>query len=470
MKLKLAFLCLIVFSSHASAEQDTLLYLYEPTLSPQQQDVLDRMINHASNAEFEVASTLSESLLEAHQVEREHNLVLYGQLMINHGIIRSAALDYEQGLVAIEDGLGHLEHNRNPFSPALVRGIMAKAITEFYLNLSERAKDTFRRAQHILHRNKGVYDSAQLQVISWLTKTSLKQGEVLAADREQRFSLRVAEQAFGPKSVELIPFLNNLGAYFASRGSTIPPMMESKARLQRDLLFRRSINMYQRAVAIIEQNFGEDDIRLVMPLRGLANARILQITNRKYAEAALTRSLEIVNSHPGSDLTERAQAMVDLADLYTITMDEKASDLYQQAWDLLQDNEQTQNLAKQMFASPQRLFPSRSGALYLDRRPDAAEAGDDLFVRIEYTVTDQGKVSHVKVLEKNVPNEQVRMLRYGIRNAKLRPKIDDGAIVATEGLTFYQPYEVFKGISDSRLNEVDETLVAPASAPHKQMY
>ncbi|SVE15652.1 uncharacterized protein METZ01_LOCUS468506, partial [marine metagenome] len=129
-----------------------------------------------------------------------------------------------------------------------------------------------------------------------------------------------------------------------------------------------------------------------------------------------------------------------------------------------------QNLAKQMFGSPQRLFPSRNGALYLDRRPDAAEAGDDLFVRIEYTVTDQGKVSHVKVLEKNVPNEQVRMLRYGIRNAKFRPRIDDGEILATEGLTFYQPYEVFKGDSNSRPNQMDEVLVAPASAPKKQMY
>jgi len=247
-------------------------------------------------------------------------------------------------------------------------------------------------------------------------------------------------------------------------------MLDTNARLQRDLLFRQSTNLYQRAVAIIERNFGDEDIRLVKPLRGLANARILQVTSRKNAEAALVRSLEIVNSHPGSDLTDRTQAMVDLADLYTSTMDDKAPVLYVEAWQLLQENDQTREVAKQMFNSPQRLFPHQNETLYLDRRPDAAEADDELFVRIEYTVTDRGKVSHVNVLEKNVPNEQVRMLRYRLRNAKFRPRIADGETVTTEDLIFHQSYEVLKRTNKSSATQVDDdALVAPESAPHKQM-
>ena len=469
MKKKLIFVCMILLSCQAYGDKEILLYLYEPVLNPEQEKVFTQVIGHTNNEELVAATRLSMDLLEALKSEKEQNRKVYGQLMINHGIIQSAGLDYEQGLIAINEGLGHLEHRRGPFSRLLVSGIMAKAITELSLNRLESAEDSFRRAQHVLHRDQGVYDAAQLPVISWITKTNLKQGEVLSADREQRFSLRVAERTFGPKSVEMIPFLNNLGAYFATRGSTIPQLMETNARLQRDLLFRQSINLYQRAILIIEQNFGEDDIRLVRPLRGMANARILQVNNRKYAEAALMRSLTIIDSHAGADLTDRTQAMVDLADLYTITLNEKASNLYLEAWQLLQENEQTQNLAKQMFGSPQRLFPRRNEMLYLDRRPDAAEEGEELFVKIEYTVTDRGKVSDVKVLEKNVPNDQVRMLRYRLRNAKFRPRIEGGEIVATEDLKFYQPYEVLKRAKNSGREQVDEELVAPESAPRKQM-
>ena len=453
-----------------AADEDVLLYFYEPGLSLEHQETFSRMVNHANNAEFARARTHSERLIAAHEAAEEHNRELYGKLLINHGIIDSADFAYEQGLASINDGLRHLEHKQNPFTTDLLRGLMAKAISEFSMDLTEDAEDTFRRAQHIVHRNQGVYSSGQLAVISWLTKTNLKRGEVLAADREQRFTLRVAEQAFGAESVDMIPFLNSLGAYFASRGSTIPPLMPSGARLQRDLLFRRSVNLYQRAVDIIEANFGEDDIRLVKPLRGLANARLLQITNRKYAEAALTRSFGIIDSHPGSDLTDKAQAMIDLGDFYTITMDTRAAPLYLQAWNLLQEDPQTRDLAMQLFDIPARLFPRSSPTLFLDRRPDAAEEDEDLYVKLEYAVTSVGKVKSVKVLEKNVPNEQVRILRYGLRNAIFRPRIEEGNLVNTEGLVLYQPFEVFRKVNNSQPSPVDNGLLgSPESAPHKQM-
>ena len=174
MKIKLAFLCVIFLSCHASGDKEVLLYLYEPTLSPQQEKVFDQVISQANNGDLVKATITSQELLETLQNEKEQNRKVYGQLIINHGIIRSADLDYEQGFLSINEGLEYLEHHRNPFSPLLVRGIMAKAITELSLDRLENAEDPFRRAQHIWHRDQGVYDSAQLPVISWITKTNLK--------------------------------------------------------------------------------------------------------------------------------------------------------------------------------------------------------------------------------------------------------------------------------------------------------
>ena len=76
----------------------------------------------------------------------------------------------------------------------------------------------------------------------------------------------------------------------------------------------------------------------------------------------------------------------------------------------------------------------------------------------------------VKVLEKNVPNEQVRILRYGLRNAIFRPRIEEGNLVDTEGLVLYQPFEVFRKVNNAQPSPVDTDLLgSPESAPHKQM-
>lgn len=438
------FITLLILSiPMADAEEQAVEYLYKPALADRQELLLDRILVHARNGEYGHALTLSQSLLEETDSFRLDSPSVFGQVLVNHGIIQSAAGEYDLGLPLVDSGLAHMERTTNPFSKSLINGLMAKGLTQIAMGKHEEAEDSFRRVQHIMHRQDGVYAAEQIPVIDWLTKTSLKRGSLTAADREQRFSLRVSEKVYGAESVELLPVLSRLGAYFASRGSTISVLAEMDLRLQRDMLFKSSVDSYLRAVAIIEQNFGENDLRLVQPLRGLANARMLQITNRKYAEEALVRSLSIVEANPDSDLTDRAQALVDLGDLYTITSDQRASAIYLRAWDLLQASAESQSLANAFFETPLRLFPRETPILYLNRRPDATERGEPLFVELGYNVNTMGKVTGVKVLEKNVPNEQVRLLRHNLKSARYRPRILDAEIQDTEGLSLYQSYEIY---------------------------
>ena len=451
--LVLTLTCL--FSLPLAADQDALEFLYEPKLEQKQRLLLDRIVTHARNAEFDYALTLSQTLLEQAESLRESRAIAFGQILVNHGIIQSVADDYSRGLTVIERGLALIEQRSNPFSTVLINAVMAKALTEYSLEKTTEAQDSFRRAQHIMHRNEGVYAADQIQIIDWLTKVNLKHGNLSGADREQRFSLRVAEQVYGPDSIELLPILNRLGGYFATRGSTIPPMVPTEARLKRDLLFKYSVDMYYRAVSIIEQNFGENDLRLVQPLRGLASARMLQITNRRDAEAALERSFNIIQSNPDSDTTDRAQALIDLGDLYIITSDIRAADIYLQAWDMLQESADTLEVANAFFGAPVRLFPRATAVLYLERQPDAAEEGDPLFVNLEFTVNSDGKVSRVQVLEKNVPNEQVRLVRQRIRAARYRPRIVDAEIVDTQGLMLHQPFKVLNQKPTSSASDTD---------------
>ena len=109
----------------------------------------------------------------------------------------------------------------------------------------------------------------------------------------------------------------------------------------------------------------------------------------------------------------------------------------------------TRSLAIALFGTPVRLFPRENKVLYLDRQPENTEPGDPLFVTIEYSVTTDGKVNRVGVIDKNVPNEQVRLMRQRVRATSFRPRIQDGELVPTEGLVIYQPYQVARIYSDA---------------------
>ena len=351
MKTIFFLILLLIAPCLTIAEQDALVYLYEPVIGGRQQSMPRRIEIHALNTEFDAAISLSQDLLDSAEPLRDADPSTYGQVMINHGILRVAAGDYQLGLSIIERGMEFLEARTNPFDEILINSVMSKGIAQMLLGSFTEAEDTFRRAQHITHRNRGVYNEEQLPMISYLAATNLRQRDSLAADQQQRFSLRVAEQSYGPNSIEILPTLIRLGSYFASRGDTIPLGADTELRLLRNILFKDSINLYFRAIEIIELNYGVNDLLLLTPLRGLASARMFEVTQRRYAESALLRSLEIVDSNPNSGLTDRAQALVDLGDFYIITSDKRGQETYLSAWATLQETPETQQLASSLFGS-----------------------------------------------------------------------------------------------------------------------
>ena len=459
---------LLIVPCLAIADQDTLAYLYEPVLGERQQSMAERIRLHARNTEFDTAISLSQDLLDSADPLRDADPSIYGQVMINHGILRVAAGEYQLGLSIIERGMEFLEARTNPFDEILINSVMAKGICQLQLGSFTDAEDTFRRAQHITHRHKGVYNKEQLPMISYLVATNFRQRNSLAADQQQRFSLKVAEQSYGPNSIEILPTLARLGSYFARRGDTIPLAAITELRLLRNILFKDSINLYLRAIEIIELNYGVNDLRLLTPLRGLASARMFEITQLIYAEVALLRSLEIVDSNPNSDLTDRAQALVNLGDFYIITSNEKAQETYLNAWAILQETPETQQLALSLFGSPVRLYPRNSPFLYLDRTPDGVTIGDELFANLQYDVSPDGHVREIEVIDKNIPNKGVRLLRQTLRASRYRPRIHNGELVSTEALQIRQLFAVLykKPLPDEKQGEEADTPIeeVPAEA------
>ena len=443
--IQMGIMLLPLWSGITSAQENVLDYFFdELTFNDQtSRRQYEQIQIQLRNGQFEPAKQAAENLVANNIGLAESDPTLYGKLLANLGILLSSQGHYLEAMEALDPGLEFIEAKANRFSTTLMNVIMARGLTQSELDYFEEAEESFRRAQHISHRVGGVYTPEQLQIINYITRLNLRQGKLLDADREQEFNLRISEQAYGKDSEELLPILRRLGAYFASRGQMIPLSDVPDFRYYRDSLFRQSINFYRRAIKIIEDNYGVNDLRLVEPLRGLANARLLQITNRSASEAALERALSIVDSNPDTDLPDRVKAMIRLADMYTITGDRRAPAIYLQAWEMMQEDTVYRQLSAEIFGTPTRLHPEVSGVLYLARKPDAAMKEDvELYIDVAYSVRANGRVTNIHLLDKNVPNAQVRYMRTRLAETRFRPRILNGELVATDNLMIHQTFEV----------------------------
>ena len=198
----------------------------------------------------------------------------------------------------------------------------------------------------------------------------------------------------------------------------------------------------EEAITIIEEKFSNTDPRLIEPLQGIARTRYIQRSNKK-SEQAAERALALIVSNPATDTQDKVNAIIRVGDLYTLTADKRASDLYLRAWQLIQENEEFKGKKSQLFGRPERLWPRARTIVYLEKRPTTAEDSDkELFISAEYTVKSNGRVGNVKLLSKNVPNDEVRSLRTHLYETRFRPRIIDGMLVDTPNLVFKQRFVV----------------------------
>ena len=311
---------------HAVADEDIFDYYFHslvvPTSSQEDYRQLSQLLGYKT---LEPAIVLSERILVDNTVLQETNPILYGKLLANLGIILNFGQYYENSLEVLDNAIAHLNPTLPQFSPQLMNVIMAKSSTLMNLGKFDEAIQELRRAQHITHRDDGIYSATQLPIVEELFKISYQRGEYLDADKQQSFTLRVNERAYGEDSEEMLPTLIRLGRYFADRGALSSQFGDNEMRYLRESLFRKSLELYERAIKIVEVNYGSNDPRLVKPLQGLSRTRLMQRANNK-SEQALERALYLIESNPATDLPDRIEGIIRLGDLYTMTSDRRAKE------------------------------------------------------------------------------------------------------------------------------------------------
>lgn len=449
-------LALLLVSGTVTADPVALDHLYDVELPSGIERDYRLVDQHLANDSLDAAISTIDQILDDNLALAESDPLSWGKLLANKGMIQTAAGRYQEAIITLETADAMIESNLPPFSREMIPINLARGITFRLLEDYDGSEEAFRKSQHIVHRSEGVYSPGQLPIVSEIVENNLIRQDLFNADVQQGFRQRVAEQAYGEASEDVIPVFEEIAAYYAQRGATISSLRiatgqvsfdanDVNSRYYRDNLFRQAFDLYDKVISIIEDNYGPNDLRLISPLRGIAAARLYQNYNRSASEDALERALSIIEENPASDVTDMVQAKLDLGDIYVVTGDKRAAETYESVWQMLADNPEQQILLADSFGTPTRIYPLESGIRGLERAPDAAEEGDNYFyAELSYSVLASGRVANVDVINRNVPNAEVRQLRADLLATRFRPRMVKGQAVDTHNMLLVQRYTVMQ--------------------------
>jgi tetratricopeptide (TPR) repeat protein len=404
-----------------------------PAMSAKYELLLTLARNGDTGFAVETATQLVE-LFDSQYGEESHLLampVIYLALsQIEHNDSSAAIQSFTRAISIIET------HN-GMSSMLLVPPLQGIALAHMELRSYESATESLYRAQNITRRNKGVYNEEQIPVIDKLMEVSRRSRAHVTRYRLHQLYLQVHKNSFGTDDERTVPALTRVGSYQSEILSRM------RYRPDHKKLFSQAIGHLEHAIEIIESAHGANDLRLVEPLRALANARFINALGKDDAAAALRRVVDIARSNPGSDAGDVALATVQLGDLLNLWNDNRSDEVYLEAWKSIPDDQQYEDLRQTLFGEPVRLLPT-SLAVYLGRRPDIAGDDEKVYSELEYVVRADGRARKIKVVGGNVPNHRNKSLRNKLFRSRYRPRIVDGELVATEDMSLVQDFGIYR--------------------------
>ena len=121
---------------------------------------------------------------------------------------------------ALEEHIEQVAEQSGPFSGDLFEPLMSLGRIRLSAGNHEEATDALRRAQNISHRNQGVYNLRQLEILRLLTNMSLLDEDHEAADRQQVFTFFITRRYFGEGDPALLPAYMEIADWYTYTGQT----------------------------------------------------------------------------------------------------------------------------------------------------------------------------------------------------------------------------------------------------------
>lgn len=409
-------------------------------------------------------------------------------------------------IAAYDQSVLTLETTGGAFDPGLDEELLALGSLLQQSGDYLRAQQVLERALHVNRVNEGLFNMGQMPIIERMIENLLARGDLVAADEQQEYLLYVQRRNFDERSVELLPALTryaewNLFAFGARKVPAAPAPVDASGDatgeasgerpeddddMMIDFRVGRLIaahQVYQSIIAIVTNNFGVGDSRLLNFERQLALTNYLYIATfglegqvdptvmvpySSYFAAmdtsieqgrpplgfrqgrdSLERRVRYMAEKADSTPAEKAQAKLDLADWMLMFSKRMGSlELYLEAW---HDMVAAGTPAAELEASFNPAFPIEVPT-YLDHpyTRQALKIPDDLaleykgYIDVEFKLSRFGVPSATRVISKAetaTPALEAALLR-NLRRSQFRPRITDGSVHENETMQarFYFTY------------------------------
>jgi len=347
--------------------------------------------------------------------------------LTNLAIAQQQNGEYEAAVQNYEAAVDIVERVESRLSKHLVNPLRGLGNTYLDAGRPDEAILVYDRAVHLTHVNSGPQNLDQVGLLDALAESFVRLQDLEEASEIQDLSYQLYARRFGEDSAEILPALQRRARWLHRLG-----------------LFGRERDVWNQAIDVVEAEYGEDDLRLIEPLNGLARTYLYDVeqavTNR--GEWALRRALEIAEDHPESTPSLVADSLLDTGNYHTLRGEaQKARRAYRRAWELLSENESLAALRDQRFDRPVLIRQARAPA-YVDEETNPVvnpvyrgREFDQGVVVADYTVNARGRTEDIDVIESEPPGLMDAEVKRAVRRLVYRPRYVDGEPVSTPGQT-----------------------------------
>jgi tetratricopeptide (TPR) repeat protein len=393
------------------------------------------------------------SRADADSLALEDALTALGDAYVDASQYASAGASYNEALHLAEQHAG-LENER-VLAPLL--GLANALVASGH---HQQAVLRLQRALAIQRAQYGLFDLHQQETLKTLAASLTTLDRVSEAQELMIYRARVAEKTYGEGTPQVIPFLCDLGDWFAQVG------MSPEARMA-----------FQTALNIAGDKPSLNAPIIVEPLRGIARTHMRRVSYpeawlrprspsgcfaigqeclppyphdadghlivepRKLnpeGEHALLRALRILEADSGAWTQTHIETLLQTGDWYQIKKSPReALSYYQRAWRLIQKAETLPSSAAAALSAPLRVYyPTPQIVAHV---PPVEETRSH-YVQLEFTVEANGSVSGARIVDHDTRDLYARDVLDAVRASRFRPKFVDGHAVATPGIAYREVF------------------------------
>lgn len=325
--------------------------------------------------------------------------------------------------IQFEKSVSLLRETAGIFSGELVEPLVGLGLAFQDMDEHDLAVDTFNYAQHVTHRDLGVYNLDQVRIIEATANSFAAQEKWLEAENLQLLAYKLYRRNFDEDSEEILPGMYRLARWY-----------------QQVQDYRQARVVFRKAMARIEEKHGAQSPKLIPPLKGIAGAYLEE--NGPDAIKGLRASEEILvimNNNPEQfSLEQRILAHLEMGDWFVqFNRSDDASSQYRAGWELAQTDGNGERNWLEYFDRPHLIYPgARLGLEVIGY----SRVGDQVYYDFQFTIGRNGRPEEIEIIGTNLHGQTRSVALQAFRYARFRPRIVDGATVETPGYTVRRVY------------------------------